>query len=365
MPETQVDLTKRHNGRRKTSHKKPYTKKQTPATTRGQTPTEAPKPAAEVVTVTPSATPIPLPQGDSEIVASQGPTETTDSKTPIVAGSILLAFLLISVLGISFFRLKKSSNTRSVDIERNQSSTPQEEVNLEPSYSLAPMMQMVSGLFGGQKEEAPIEDEYDEMDDLDLEAPPAPTSHVVAVRFVPTEADEMPLEVGDLIGVEKEYSDGWARGQNISQGRKRCIFPLTVLTPITSGPSQAVGANGAKFRTKKDSFVNIDDVEIPDRGVSRKRQSNRVTAYLSNEFGLSATPEIEEQREGNLVKIIRTDYIRSNGNLVKTETVILKVDDKVETVFKTSYDHNGDEIDHKVFKGIVASTFVKILAQYK
>lgn len=69
-------------------------------------------------------------------------------------------------------------------------------------------------------------------------APPAPTSHVVTDPYFPTRPDEMRLHPGDLIGIQVIYSDHWARGQNISQGRRRVVFPLSHVVPMKNGPSQ-------------------------------------------------------------------------------------------------------------------------------
>ncbi|KAJ3358683.1 hypothetical protein HDU91_005148 [Kappamyces sp. JEL0680] len=120
----------------------------------------------------------------------------------------------------------------------------------------------------------------DEMDDLDEAAPPAPTSHVAIQSYYPRNEDEMTIQNGDLIGIEKEYGDGWydsfanprARGQNISQSRKRGVFPLALVKPITSGPTQAVrrGKN-AVFRGAENSTFQIGDLTLVPRTISLKR----------------------------------------------------------------------------------------------
>ena len=52
-------------------------------------------------------------------------------------------------------------------------------------------------------------DEEEDEDDIDMYAPPAPTSHVAIESYFPRERDEMYIQKGDLIGIEKEYGDGW------------------------------------------------------------------------------------------------------------------------------------------------------------
>ena len=84
----------------------------------------------------------------------------------------------------------------------------------------------------------PEEEEFE--DDLDKWAPPAPTSHVVIRKYIPSERDELDVAIGDLIGIEKVYDDGWAKAQNITQNRKRGILPLAIITPLKSGPTQTV-----------------------------------------------------------------------------------------------------------------------------
>jgi hypothetical protein len=127
----------------------------------------------------------------------------------------------------------------------------------------------------------PIDDD-DDLDDLDNYAPPAPTSHVVIATYYPQNADEMLLQNGDLIGIEKEYGDGWARGQNISQRRKRCVFPLAVLKPITSGPSQAVRrGRGNVLRVNRQETDVKQQIEIPKRtkSIRRLRRNTRNSLF--------------------------------------------------------------------------------------
>ncbi|KAJ1540106.1 DNA-directed RNA polymerases I II and III subunit RPABC2, partial [Nowakowskiella sp. JEL0078] len=101
-----------------------------------------------------------------------------------------------------------------------------------------------SGNYGtGRIFEGVVPEDID-VPDLSVYVPPAPTSHVVVSSYYPKLPDEMPLVVGDLIGVEREFADGWARGQNITQGRRRGLFPLTSVTVIKSGPTQTVAKVG-------------------------------------------------------------------------------------------------------------------------
>ena len=110
-------------------------------------------------------------------------------------------------------------------------------------------------------------------DDVNLSAyhPPAPTSHVVTVPYVPVRPDEMNMQAGDLIGIEKEFNDGWARGQNISQGRKRCLFPMVLVTPITSGPSQRVIRGQSRWVSQEET--KAVHARIPIRTLSLSKSS--------------------------------------------------------------------------------------------
>ena len=76
-----------------------------------------------------------------------------------------------------------------------------------------------------------------------ISIPNLPSSHIVTHKYSPKLPDEVALLKGDLIGIETIYSDGWAQGQNISQGRKKCVFPMSILEPITSGPSQKLNSD--------------------------------------------------------------------------------------------------------------------------
>ncbi|KAJ3148202.1 hypothetical protein HDU86_007550 [Geranomyces michiganensis] len=91
-----------------------------------------------------------------------------------------------------------------------------------------------------------VPEEDDNYPDLSAYHPPAPTSHVCVQAYYPVRPDEMQMQVGDLVGIEREYPDGWARGQNITHGRKRAHFPLGILAPIKSGPSQRVARVGGR-----------------------------------------------------------------------------------------------------------------------
>ncbi|KAI8907900.1 hypothetical protein EDD86DRAFT_45981 [Gorgonomyces haynaldii] len=118
----------------------------------------------------------------------------------------------------------------------------------------------------------------EEEEDLSSYHPPAPTSHVVTTSYFPIRSDEMLLQTGDLIGIEKEYSDGWARGQNISQGRKRCIFPMAVVTPIKSGPSQTV-VRGNRWQGQSTPETNpLASTKIPQRTTSIRRRIKKKTS---------------------------------------------------------------------------------------
>ena len=81
----------------------------------------------------------------------------------------------------------------------------------------------------------------------DIYAPPAPTSHVAIEDYRAQEEDEMNFQNGDLIGIEKDYGDGWAIGQNISKNRKRGVFPLNLVTAIVTGPTQNVSRKKTSF----------------------------------------------------------------------------------------------------------------------
>jgi hypothetical protein len=117
--------------------------------------------------------------------------------------------------------------------------------------------------------------DIEELENIEEDASPAPTSHVVVVGYFARRHDEMNLFVGDLIGIEKEYEDGWARGQNISQGRKRFYFPIVVTRPILSGPSQKVKKNLTLRTGNQEHFVSKKRVAIPEREHSRRSLSLR------------------------------------------------------------------------------------------
>jgi hypothetical protein len=144
-----------------------------------------------------------------------------------------------------------------------------------------------------------FEDPDDDLEDLDEYAPPAPTSHVVICTYDPDYPDELYLQVGDLIGIEKEYGDGWARGQNISRARKRGLFPLAIVNAITSGPSQAVRrGRGNVFRSMaQEGQVELDP--IPPRSKSLKR----LEKLLRRNTRMSKLSMLSSESESSLKKV--------------------------------------------------------------
>lgn len=124
-----------------------------------------------------------------------------------------------------------------------------------------------------------FEEEDSDFEDDDYFAP-APTSHVAISSYSSKQSDEMTFQNGDLIGIEKQYSDGWyiliskfrARGQNISQNRARGIFPLALVTAITSGPTQAIRrGKKAVFRALEANNFIVGDLKLLPRTVSSRK----------------------------------------------------------------------------------------------
>ena len=202
-----------------------------------------------------------------------------------------------------------------------------------------------------------LKDEYDALDDLDLQCPPAPTSHVVAQRYEPRRKDECLLLPGDLIAIEKIYSDGFARAQNVSQARKRCILPLCVLTPITTGPTQIVSKNG--LRLQRNSF-SIDIGKMPSRttslqsltksgdlstpyffrnqkpeiqiknvvvdGISLKQRTETLYTMVKKKFVKNVT-EILENKSGKIVKATKRVYNDCSELIEETEFTAKEIDE--------------------------------------
>jgi hypothetical protein len=213
-------------------------------------------------------------------------------------------------------------------------------------------------------------DEPDELDDLALAAPPAPTSHVVAVGYESQLSDELQLMTGDLIGLEKIYSDGWARGQNISQGRKRGILPLAVLTPITTGPSQVLTSRG--FRNKVNSF-NYELGKIPPRDTSLHRLSKSSLGSGRNSgdkgrkkkpFGLSSKPDIISETviisNKKYEKTSEILYTQQNKRFIKNVTEVLRDEyGVVQRVVLMRFNDSQEIIDQKQMVGDDARLYLQ------
>jgi hypothetical protein len=134
----------------------------------------------------------------------------------------------------------------------------------------------------------------DEIGKEEEDNPNAATSHVVILNYYPQNEDEMPLYEGDLLGIQKEYDDGWALGQNISQGRKRCFFPLAVVTTVKSGPSQNVRNRNKTFRAhaQEEDDENSGSSEVKGGSIPIRVESMKVQA-LNNRFSNGSLRSID------------------------------------------------------------------------
>ena len=152
-------------------------------------------------------------------------------------------------------------------------------------------------------------------------------------------------------------------GQNISQGRKRCVFPLAILTPIKSGPSQAISRRqGSHFKNVQRTYENIK-VDIPNRTTSIQRLSHKASkrsinsAFSDPKDSESMKSVSEVSVEHNLIlpeisdtklfeKHTTTIYSRQNSQLLKTINEIYKDSNgKIEKLVSTTYDDNGFETE--------------------
>jgi hypothetical protein len=243
-----------------------------------------------------------VPEAPSSVVDSFSSVSTTKPDTsPVVASNTPVigdAALSVGLVGgvIASQSIASRSEEKQVRFEGEQPrdkmqgsigklpeyKKPKEEKPLDPVLDKKAFPVAMITEEPGRFELTKPMDEDDELDDLDNYAPPAPTSHVVIATYYPQNADEMLLQNGDLIGIEKEYGDGWARGQNISQRRKRCVFPLAVLKPITSGPSQAVRrGRGNILRVNRQETDVKQEITIPKRtkSIRRLRRNTRNSLF--------------------------------------------------------------------------------------
>ncbi len=100
---------------------------------------------------------------------------------------------------------------------------------------------------------------------------------MVVSEFIPTLPDEMHMLPGDLVGIEMVFEDGWCRSQNVSKQRARGYFPMAILNPIKSGPSQTVVNSQYLSRATAEEISQAiksepkKSVEIPVRSVSKQK----------------------------------------------------------------------------------------------
>ncbi|KAJ3411175.1 hypothetical protein HDV05_002641 [Chytridiales sp. JEL 0842] len=124
-----------------------------------------------------------------------------------------------------------------------------------------------------------------DIPNLSTYVPPPPNTHVVTHPHTPIHTDELELSKGDIVGIEKLFDDGWCRGQLISRGGKRGLFPLVSIRPNKAGPSQQVmqSSTGAFF--------------VPKRGRRKKKRDSdgasmmSVASSIEERVGYVPTPE--------------------------------------------------------------------------
>ncbi|KAI8918106.1 hypothetical protein BC831DRAFT_483214 [Entophlyctis helioformis] len=178
----------------------------------------------------------------------------------------------------------------------------------------------------------------DEYEDLNSYHPPAPTSHVVVAMYIPQKPDEMLLQPGDLIGIERTYKDGWARGQNISQSRKRAIFPLAIVTPIVSGPTQTVRKMRGNVWMGSGSPPNTP--LTPGTPEEQQQMMSLEQREAEREALSKITPRDDSLRR--LKKIQRTSVGAGGVTTSTTTTTTQYVDGVVSFEDRRRYVENGD-----------------------
>ena len=173
-----------------------------------------------------------------------------------------------------------------------------------------------------------------------------------------------------------------ALGQNISQGRKRCVFPLAILTPIKSGPSQAiVKRQGSHFKNVQRAYLDVK-VDIPARTTSIQRLSHKnsrrsIGSAFSNDSSKADNDSLksvsETSVEHNILmpeisdtelfdKHTTTIYSRQNATLLKTNTEVFKSSDgKIQKLVSTTYDDSGAEVENFELYGEAAAAHEKRL----
>jgi hypothetical protein len=150
---------------------------------------------------------------------------------------------------------------------------PDDEEDLQPKNPQTFAAPPVPPIFQNDINHFEVDEDWDVNDE---DAPLAPTSHVVIVPYYPQHNDEMQLQEGDLIGIEKEYPDGWARGQNISQGGQRTYFPMACVTTVNSGPSQTVRKDQTLRKVEYDENMNTEkDKDVVTQRMESMQNENR------------------------------------------------------------------------------------------
>jgi hypothetical protein len=107
------------------------------------------------------------------------------------------------LLPIPEVKLEKTKEKKTFPVAMDSDQEPKK----QPTWMWKSQFVNPTGTESTFKPVSPVDEEDEE--DIDLYAPPAPTSHVAIESYNPRQIDEMYIQKGDLIGIEKEYGDGW------------------------------------------------------------------------------------------------------------------------------------------------------------
>lgn len=139
------------------------------------------------------------------------------------------------------------------------------------------------------------------------------------------------MQKGDLVGIECTFADNWARGQNMSQGRKRGFFPLSILTPIKSGPSQTV--------IKADNKQFLSNITSPETYQDQVRKPVAITARVE-----SKTAKRKSTEEIFNAKAARSKFERISSTQTTTTTTITTTTKQVAKQINVSIDKKTDVV---------------------
>ncbi|XP_033102086.1 C-Jun-amino-terminal kinase-interacting protein 1-like [Anneissia japonica] len=149
-------------------------------------------------------------------------------------------------------------------------------------------------------------------------------THKAIFRFIPRHHDELLLDIGDPVHLDKKSKDLWYEGINLRTGKEGC-FPGQYVREVTPDTETEPGMNGKRMYVNRFHLKFLGSVEVPTHkgnDILCKAMQKVVTArHVSVEIYSPAPCQLEISDKG--IRMI--DYTKENKNNQKKDTMRKKV----------------------------------------